>query len=52
MAFCTIISGNFIHYALALNDTICKYGNETLYILIVDKLIDKDSLEYDKKSNL
>lgn len=50
--FCTIITANYLHFALALNDSLLKFGQDKLYILIVDSAVDINSIEYSNKSNL
>lgn len=40
-SFCTIITANFIHYALSLYDSLSKWGKiESFYILIADQNIE------------
>ena len=33
---CTIITSNYLHYALALNSSLCNYNKIVTYVLIVD----------------
>jgi len=40
-AFGTIITADYLHYALALNDSLLKFQTIPLYVLIVDRKIDQ-----------
>ena len=38
---CTIITADYLHYALALNESLLKFHKTNFYVLIVDEKIDE-----------
>ena len=41
---CTILDADFLHYALALNESLLKFGNTPLYMLIMGSKIQEDEI--------
>jgi hypothetical protein len=41
---CTIFDADYLHYALALNESLQQHGNTLLYMLVMGNTIDKDKL--------
>jgi len=44
-AACTIITADYIHYALALNDSLLQFSSLPFYILVVDVRVDEQPVK-------